>query len=75
MRARSVFTTVLAATISFAAAGATQCPSDVNDDGVVDVADFLQLLAEWGCTGCASDIDGSGVVDVADFLQLLADWG
>ncbi|MHC4766934.1 MAG: carboxypeptidase regulatory-like domain-containing protein, partial [Planctomycetota bacterium] len=75
MKARLVFTTLLSATISFGAAGATECPSDINGDGVVDVVDFLQLLAEWGCSGCDSDINGDGVVDVVDFLQLLADWG
>jgi hypothetical protein len=76
MRARLVFTTLLAATISFSAASAADCSSDVNNDGVVDVNDFLQLLAEWGCdTGCASDINSDGVVNVNDFLLLIADWG
>ncbi|MHC4101845.1 MAG: carboxypeptidase regulatory-like domain-containing protein, partial [Planctomycetota bacterium] len=75
MRARLVFTTLLAATVSFTAASAVDCPGDINGDGVVDVNDFLQLLGEWGCTDCASDINGDGIVDVSDFLELLADWG
>ncbi|MHC4219714.1 MAG: hypothetical protein ACYSU7_14835, partial [Planctomycetota bacterium] len=76
MRARLVFTAALAASISFGAAGGVECPGDVNADGVVNVNDFLQLLAEWGCaTGCASDINNDGVVNVNDFLALLADWG
>jgi hypothetical protein len=53
---------------------ATACPADLNGDGVVDVQDFLALLANWGGSG-SGDIDGSGEVDVQDFLLLLAAWG
>ncbi|MHC4219066.1 MAG: dockerin type I repeat-containing protein [Planctomycetota bacterium] len=50
-------------------------PCDLNGDGVVDVVDFLLLMADWGpCPGCAADIDGDGVVGVIDFLTLLAQW-
>jgi hypothetical protein len=53
-----------------------QCLSDINGDGVVDVVDFLDLLAVWGpCPGCPADINRDGVVNVVDFLILLADWG
>ncbi|MHC4092212.1 MAG: hypothetical protein ACYSUF_00565 [Planctomycetota bacterium] len=50
--------------------------ADINDDGLVDVSDFLHLIAEWGpCPGCPEDIDRSGVVNVIDFLILLGLWG
>jgi hypothetical protein len=55
-------------------------PSDLNGDGLVDVADFLILLAEWGpCAdpcppACLGDIDGDCNVGVNDFLSMLADW-
>jgi hypothetical protein len=75
MRARLVFTAALAATISFSAAHAIDCPGDVNGDGVTNNVDFLQLLAEWDCTDCASDINGDGIVNNVDFLLLLGDWG
>jgi len=26
----------------------TSCPSDFNEDGVVDVSDLLMLIAAWG---------------------------
>ncbi|MHC4083082.1 MAG: dockerin type I domain-containing protein [Planctomycetota bacterium] len=53
-----------------------QCLSDINGDGVVDVVDFLELLAVWGpCPGCPADINRDGEVNVVDFLILLADWG
>jgi hypothetical protein len=52
---------------------------DINDDGLVDVADLLLLLGAWGqCpdppSDCEADLDGDGAVDVADLLALLAAW-
>jgi hypothetical protein len=55
------------------------CDADVNDDGAVNVADFLAVLAGWGpCPGgafCSEDVNHSGNVDVLDVLLLLAAWG
>jgi hypothetical protein len=55
------------------------CLGDSNADGVVDVIDFLALLAAWGdcAPDCdpALDLDGDGTVGVTDFLALLAVWG
>jgi hypothetical protein len=51
------------------------CPADLVADGVVDVSDFLLLLAAWGDTSGPGDIDGDGIVGVTDFLALLAAWG
>jgi hypothetical protein len=51
------------------------CPEDVNGDGVIGVADLLQVIGTWGpCQGCASDVDGSGDVDVGDLLAVIAAW-
>jgi len=50
------------------------CPADITGDGVVDVLDLLEVLAQWGGTGSA-DITGDGVVDVLDLLEVLAAWG
>jgi len=51
-------------------------PGDVDEDGDVDTADLLAMLAAWGpCEGCPEDIDGNGVVNTADLLILLANWG
>jgi hypothetical protein len=51
------------------------CPADCADDnGTVDVADLLALLAQWDNDG-PCDIDNNNVVDVADLLTLLAEWG
>jgi hypothetical protein len=49
------------------------CAADLTGDGAVDVADFLQLLADWGTPD--GDIDGDGDAGVTDFLQLLSEWG
>jgi subtilisin family serine protease len=52
--------------------------ADLDGDGMVDVDDFLFLLANWGpCPvgpGCPGDIDRDGQVGVNDFLIMLANW-
>jgi hypothetical protein len=55
--------------------GGDLCPADIDDDGMVGVNDFLDLLAYWGAAGGPADIDGDGLVGVNDFLDLLAYWG
>ncbi|MBT8485284.1 MAG: hypothetical protein KJO43_06875 [Phycisphaerae bacterium] len=53
-----------------------ECLADVTGDGVVDIADYLQvLLASGPCDGCPEDIDGSGVVDAADLQIVLLSLG
>ncbi len=50
------------------------CPWDCADgNGIVDVVDFLGVLAQWGTLG-PCDFDGGGV-SVTDFLKLLGSWG
>jgi hypothetical protein len=51
------------------------CPWDLNQDGTVDVRDFLRLLANWGDARCVFDLDGNGEADIEDFLLILANWG
>jgi len=51
---------------------------DINGDGVVGIADFLDLLAAWGACiedCCLADLDLDGDVGITDFLLLLANWG
>ncbi|MHC4414135.1 MAG: M12 family metallo-peptidase [Planctomycetota bacterium] len=50
------------------------CPWDLDDSGTVDIADLLELLANWGTPG-PGDFDSSGMVDIGDLLTLLANWG
>ncbi|MHC4080411.1 MAG: GC-type dockerin domain-anchored protein [Planctomycetota bacterium] len=61
------------------------CPPDVSGpvpgqpDGVVDVLDFLFVLANWGTSG-PGDFTGpegtpDGIVDILEFLAILAAWG
>jgi len=56
--------------------GGSECPADLNGDGVVDFADLLVMLSVWGaCEGCPEDLNGDGFVDFADLLELLSAWG
>ena len=50
------------------------CPWDLDDNGSVDIADLLTLLANWGTPG-PGDFDSSGTVGIGDLLTLLANWG
>jgi Ca2+-binding EF-hand superfamily protein len=47
------------------------CPADINNDGVVDVNDLLELVSSWGDSGGPGDIDGDGIVGVNDLLELI----
>ncbi len=49
---------------------------DVNQDGVIDDADLLQILFDFGQSGASpSDLNGDGVVDDADLLLVLFNFG
>jgi hypothetical protein len=57
--------------------GGGTCPADLDGNGVVEVADLVDLLQAWGpCPDhCPADLDGDDVVDTADLNLLLAAWG
>ena len=58
------------------AGGCDGCEADLDDDGMVGIADLLALLAAWGTDpGGPPDFDGNGDVGVSDLLTLLASWG
>ena len=52
------------------------CPTDIVSDGVITVADVLEVLGQFGCSsGCFADVDGDGAVTVSDVLAVLAVFG
>lgn len=52
------------------------CPSDIDGDGTVGMAELLEILFAWGdCKECPGDLNGDGVVGYADVLEVLRDWG
>jgi len=58
----------------------TECAlPDLDQDGDVDINDFLGLLALWGEADCQvrkrGDIDWDGMVGTTDMLILLEAWG
>ena len=59
--------------------GVPACPADVNNDGVVNVLDLIDLLLCFGSPavpGCeAEDVNGDGTVNVLDLIALLLAFG
>lgn len=61
------------------------CPSDVNEDGAVDIMDFLTFFDAFGaCDGsespCSvggvnSDVNADGLTDILDFLDFFGAFG
>ncbi|HIA72611.1 MAG TPA: hypothetical protein EYO01_07955 [Phycisphaerales bacterium] len=52
---------------------APTCPADLTHDGVVDVSDFLQIIANWDSP--FGDVTGDDRTDVSDILTTIANWG
>ena len=56
----------------------SDCPADLDPDGVVDIIDFGLLMSAWGrndiLDACA-DLDGDGVVDGSDIGAFMIQWG
>ena len=51
------------------------CPSALNNDGIISIADILILLSEFGCIeNCVNDInsEGMGAVNIIDLLVILS---
>jgi hypothetical protein len=70
-----VYTTFGAASPLDSICDPAPCVWDCGDfDGVVDIVDFLALLAQWSQVGTSCDFDGVGV-GINDFLDLLGNWG
>ena len=53
----------------------TECPADLDGNGVVNGADFGLLLAAFGSDDSAADLDGDGIVTGSDIGLLLSVWG
>jgi len=60
------------------------CPSDLNNDRLVDDPDFSLFLEQYNTfdcadpampAGCLSDLNGDGFVEDADFLIFLVAYG
>ncbi|MCC6678720.1 MAG: hypothetical protein IT436_16430 [Phycisphaerales bacterium] len=46
-------------------------PADLNGDGIVDFADYLEFLTLYDALDPRVDFTGDGIVDFADYLQFL----
>jgi len=52
----------------------SDCPGDLNEDGVVNGTDLSLILGFWGQAG-ASDLNGDGTTNGADLSIILGGWG
>lgn len=57
------------------AAQPSSCPSDLNNDDVVDGIDLGILLSSWGQSNSTADLNGDNLVDGNDLGILLSSWG
>lgn len=60
-----------AAAIAWAQEHLVACAVDLNRDGVVDFADYLEFLNRYEEQDLSVDFNGDGVVDFADYLEFL----
>ena len=51
----------------------TDCPEDLNGDGVIGVDDILICVGAWGSSD--GDVNGDGTTDVNDILALIGAFG
>ena len=51
------------------------CPSDVSNDGTVNVNDLLAVINAWGATSGPADLNNDGTVNVNDLLAVINAWG
>ena len=49
------------------------CPSDLNYDGFVDIADLLVIIGAWGTP--FGDVSGDDITDISDILGVISGWG
>lgn len=50
-------------------------PTDLNEDGEVNLSDVLIVVGELSANTARVDLDGSGIVDLADVLLVVGDLG
>lgn len=51
----------------------SNCPADLDGDGVVSAPDLAVMLGAWGTAG--ADLDGDGSTNATDLAGLLGAWG
>ena len=43
----------------------------MNDDGVLDLADFFEFLNDFDASDPGADVNGDTLVDLADYFEFL----
>ena len=50
------------------------CKQDFNNDGAVDLFDYLDFLQDFAIASCNADYNFDGVVDLFDYLDFVSDF-
>ena len=53
----------------------TDCPGDINGDGIVNAADLGIVIGTWGTPDGQGDVNGDGIVNAADLGLVIGLWG
>lgn len=56
-------------------ARASDCPADVNGDGMVGMPDLQLVVDAWSRGDLTTDVDGNGETDVFDIVAVVTAWG
>jgi hypothetical protein len=57
--------------------GISSLPFDLNGDGIITIADLIELMSNFGCVGenCLGDLNNDGIVNIQDLILLLNEMG
>ncbi len=53
---------------------APDCPADMNNDGLVDIADVFAFLTAYNSLDLAADLTNDGLVDISDVFAFLTSY-
>lgn len=57
--------------------GISTGPFDLNGDGIITIADLIELMSNFGCEGenCLGDLNNDGIVNIQDLIDFLNEMG
>jgi hypothetical protein len=50
-------------------------PADINNDGIVGIADIAYVASKWGTSDVTADLTNDGTVGILDVSYIATRWG